>query len=743
MEIDFIKDLNEQQQAAVRHLEGPVVIIAGAGSGKTRVLTYRIAYSIAKQVAEPHQILALTFTNKAAKEMQERIHQLIGSPAKSLWMGTFHSIFAKILRFDADKIGFTNNFTIYDADDSANLVKKIISELGYDEKVFKHKSIYHKISAAKNHLVQPTGYLAFVKFLDAYEETTAKVYAAYQMRLLKANAMDFDDLLTNTVKLFSDHPEILYRYQNRFRYILVDEYQDTNHAQYVITKKLAAIHQNICVVGDDAQSIYSFRGADIRNILHFQQDYSNAVIFKLEQNYRSTDTIVQVANAVIRHNKAQIPKLVFTQNEPGEKIRLMEGNSEQNEAAKVVEIIRELKLSKHYNNRDFAILYRTNAQSRVLEDALRRAGILYKVFGGLSFYRRKEIKDMLAYMRLAVNPKDEESLLRIINYPKRGIGETIQQKLIIEANKQNLAIWELLNMPALYEQNWRGAKTLEAFITLVSSFQVLTGKKDAYEVTRKIAQDTGILKELNSEDHEIRSKYENVQELINATKEFVANDGKEGDTSLDAFMQEVSLATDFDQDIENPNIVSLMTVHSAKGLEFPVVFIVGLEEGLFPSAMSAKTKEDIEEERRLFYVAVTRSCHELILSYARSRLYFGTPQFPSPSRFIDEIDPKQIQKVGRTNLTKSTDDKITPKTLPQNYKPVVRNHTPQTNKVTHDYDDNSKLAPNMQVFHEQFGKGLVRKIEGSNEDRRAFVDFGTRGQKTLLLKYAKLKILSD
>ena len=746
MEVNFLKELNTQQCLAVQHIEGPVMIIAGAGSGKTRVLTYRIAYSIANQVAAPHEILALTFTNKAAREMQERIQHLIGNAAKSLWMGTFHSVFAKILRFDAEKIGFTSNFTIYDTDDSASLIKKIITELGYDDKVFKPKNIQYKISTAKNNLIEPGNYLAFIKFSDAYEECVQRVYAVYQNRLLKANAMDFDDLLTNTVNLFSEHPEILYRYQQRFRFILVDEYQDTNHAQYIITRKLAASHQNICVVGDDAQSIYSFRGADIKNILNFQADYPNVAVFKLEQNYRSTNTIVQVANAVIQHNKNQIPKVVFTENEIGDKIRLLEGSSEQNEAQKVTEIIRELKLSKHYDNQDFAVLYRTNAQSRVIEDALRRAGISYKVYGGLSFYRRKEIKDMLAYMRLALNGKDEEALFRVLNYPKRGLGDSIQQKLIVEAEKQNKSVWELLNEPLLYKQNWRGAKTLENFTTLILSFQTLARKKDAYETTRKIAQDSGILKELAGEnDAELRSRYENVQELINATKEFVAAGGKDDDTSIDAFMQEVSLATDFDQNIDNKNIVSLMTVHAAKGLEFRVVFVVGLEEGLFPSAMSAKTKEDIEEERRLFYVAITRACQELVLSYARSRLYFGNPVFPPPSRFIDEIDTRQVQKVGRISAINESFSNLPPKKHTTGFvpKPTVRHHDPKTDRNTGSYyDDNANLAPNMRVFHDQFGEGLVRKLEGTDGERRAFIDFGSRGLKTLVLKYAKLKILS-
>lgn len=752
--MDFLQDLNEAQRQAVTSLDGPHMIIAGAGSGKTRVLTYRLAYIIQMHAADSFQLLALTFTNKAAREMKERIHTLVGAEARNIWMGTFHSIFARILRKEAEKIGYTSAFTVYDDDDSKSLVGKIIKEMALDDKKFKPRAVLNYISGAKNALVDPDEFAAN-HVTDTFTNVIANIYKRYNTRLFDSNAMDFDDLLVKPVELFDKHPDVLHYYQHRFRYILVDEYQDTNHAQYMIVKKLAAVHENICVVGDDAQSIYSFRGANIQNILNFRKDYPDTKLFKLEQNYRSTKNIVEAANNIIQNNKEQIQKLVFTENDQGDLIRVIEAPSETDESKQICDSIREQKMRFSYRNEDFAVLYRTNAQSRSVETELRRAGVRYRIFGGLSFYKRKEVKDVVAYLKLAVNPRDEAAIDRVINYPARGIGDTTMDKLRVAADAGNVPLWDVLCNAKQAGIQARAANAIDNFVTQVKTYGIKARDLNAYDAANFIANHTGILKELHTENSvESLSRWENVQELLNAAKEFTEDPDNDAH-SLDAFLAEISLFTDQDQDETDKDFITLMTIHSAKGLEFPSVFVIGLEEELFPNVMASQTRADLEEERRLFYVAVTRARERLTLSYAKSRYKYGAPMFNEPSRFLREVGdeflskPQQRQRTG-TTLGRSVAAEAneggpaTGTRLPGRFTRVSP-ATARAAAVTEENfegDDLTGLAPGMNVSHAKFGEGKVQTVEGAGAARKATVFFQALGQKVLLLKYAKLKILS-
>lgn len=717
-----------------------MMVIAGAGSGKTRVLTYRIAFILDQGLADPQEILALTFTNKAAKEMKNRIFQLIGPEGKSVMMGTFHSIFSRILRVEASRIGFTNNFTIYDSEDSQRLIKTLVKEKGLDDKIFKPRVIAGSISKLKNKLVNPKK--ALEDAYDDFDKTTAEIYQQYEQRLLKANSMDFDDLLVKSIKLFMTHSDVLYKYQHRFRYILVDEYQDTNHAQYLLTRMLAAVHENICVVGDDAQSIYAFRGANIENILSFQKDYNDTQLYKLEQNYRSTQFIVDAANSVIKRNKYQIEKKVFTKNEPGEKIPIVATGSEQDEARRVSGTIREQKQLYNYFNKDFAVLYRTNSQSRAIEDEMRRSGIKYRVFGGLSFYQRKEIKDVVAYMRMAVNPADGQALLRIINYPTRGIGKTSLERITVFAYENNLNIWEALNQIGRSGLSARVVNKVKDFVSMIKSFGVHAKKYDAFQTATHIAKQSGILKELHSENTiEGLGRWENVQELLNASQAFV-DDPDQEEKSLESFIADIALFTSQDEDDGDDDYVTLMTIHSSKGLEFKSVFLVGMEENLFPNSLSLETRADLEEERRLFYVAVTRAQKRLTLSYASSRYRFGQIQFNEPSRFLDEVDASCIIKP--TEAARRT----VASPIPSARKPAARRNLKPMSRATASGAPSSfkaaspdEIKAGLSVVHPKFGKGKVLQIEGEGASKKATVNFDAKGQRILLLKYARLQIV--
>lgn len=731
------------------------MVIAGAGSGKTRVLTYRLAYILARGLAHPQELLALTFTNKAAREMKERIFQLIGPPGKSIVMGTFHAIFSRILRVEAERIGYTRAYTIYDADDAQRAIRNLLKERNLDDKVYKPKVVSHAISMAKNRLVSPQQYAEFAT--DDFNLQVAKLYGVYEQRLFKANAMDFDDLLIKPIFLFQSHPDLLHKYQHRFKYIMVDEYQDTNHAQYVLTNMLAAVHQNLCVVGDDAQSIYAFRGASIQNILTLEKDYPDLKTFKLEQNYRSTQNIVEAANTVIARNKDQIHKRVFTENEAGERIRLLRTASEQEEARTVSNLIREEKQMHTYFNRDFAVLYRTNAQSRAVEDELRRSGLRYKVFGGLSFYQRKEVKDVVAYLRAAINPRDEQALQRIINYPTRGIGKTTIERLTVYADAQGLSFWEALERAAQSPVGSRAAGLIDNFVTMIKSFGVVARKQDAYVAAAHIAKESGILKDLHSENSiEGLGRWENVQELLNAAQNFV-EDPETDETSLESFLADISLFTDQDEKEGDDDYITLMTVHSAKGLEFKSVFLVGMEENLFPGALAIESRADLEEERRLFYVAITRAEKRLTLTFARSRYRYGNIQFNEPSRFLDEIDPAFLQtgegavrQAARPERRSATPPSSNGNSRPPrraSATPASSSPPPSRRPVAESGEDDfvaaeaSAIAPGMRVRHQKFGKGKVLAVEGENGSRKATVDFDSRGRKVLLLKYARLMIL--
>lgn len=754
--MDYLDGLNPSQRAAVEQTEGPVMIVAGAGSGKTRVITYRVAHLIRKDV-DPFNILVLTFTNKAAKEMRERIMKVVGTEAKNIWMGTFHSVFAKLLRVEAEKIGYPRNFTIYDTDDSKSLLRAILKEMQLDDKLYNANFVYNRISSSKNNLVSPAEYLKNAT-IQAEDFSTGRgklgeIYQTYAARCYKAGAMDFDDLLYKTNVLLREHPDVLYKYQNKFKYLMVDEYQDTNFSQYLIVKKLAANNENICVVGDDAQSIYAFRGANIQNILNFEKDYPDLKVFKLEQNYRSTQNIVNVANSIIANNKNQLKKSVFSENETGDKIKVSRAFSDNEEGKMVAEAIAQEQAVKGSKYQDFAILYRTNAQSRAMEESLRKLNIPYKIYGGTSFYQRKEIKDLIAYFRLTFNPNDEEAIKRVINYPRRGIGDTTVERIIIAADQHNVTLWEVICDPHHYLDS-RSATAVGNFALMIQSFQVMTKTHSAYDTALHIAQHSTILKDLYSDKSvEGLSRYENIQELLNGIKEFSEREDIE-EKGLDIFMQDVALLTNDDND-KNPNAdtVSLMTIHSAKGLEFDNVFVVGLEENLFPSQMSLSSRTDLEEERRLFYVAITRAGKKLNLSYATSRYRWGTLTSCEPSRFIDEInasylelDFKQQSKTGNPFFDdersawqqKETFSKPKPASVIKTTSILPKAHVPSADFAP---SDTSGLQVGMEVEHERFGFGKVINLEGNKPDIKATIFFKELGQKQLLLKFAKLKIV--
>lgn len=747
---DFLASLNDPQREGVMNTEGPCMIIAGAGSGKTRVLTYRIAHLIRDKDVDPFNILALTFTNKAAKEMRDRIEKVVGGDARNLWMGTFHSVFARILRAEAHHLGYPNNFTIYDTDDAKSLLKSVVKEMGLDDTQYKANVVYNRISSAKNRLISWQDYLANPVY--AADDSAnmrpeiGNIYKAYAMRCFKSGAMDFDDLLFNTDKLFKEHLQVLNKYQHRFRYVLVDEFQDTNLCQYFIIRKLAAVRQNICVVGDDAQSIYAFRGADISNILNFEKDYQDLRIIKLEQNYRSTQTIVEAANSVIAKNKAQLPKKVWTENEEGNLIELIKAVSDNEEGKLIASSVFEEKMQHQYKFSDFAILYRTNSQSRAIEEALRRMNIKYKVIGGLSFYQRKEIKDMLAYLRYSLNQQDEASFRRIINLPKRGIGDTTIDKIIVAANDHAISIWEVLENIPSFLGSGRAVYAIEDFVTKIKRFGIEIQNKDAYEAAAEIAKSSGLLKELY-EDKTVEglSRYENVQELLNAIKEYVDDPEKE-DKSLSAFLQEVSLLTSQDEDKDNdPDKVTLMTIHMAKGLEFKNVYIAGMEEDLFPSQLMLSSRSELEEERRLFYVAITRAQKKLFLSYALTRYRFGRLKNCEPSRFLDDLNSRFIKVSTRLGGVES----VTPnpnfaRSFVSGMKKTISSQpvAKPTYKPAVDFkpSDTSGLKEGMKVEHPKFGFGTVTKLEELGAERKARIQFTDFGEKTLLLSFAKLKI---
>ena len=794
----FLDELNSIQREAAKSTEGPVMIIAGAGSGKTRVLTYRIAHLIEKNV-DTFNILALTFTNKAAKEMKERIAKIIGhSEAKNLWMGTFHSVFAKILRIEAEKIGYPNNFTIYDTEDSKSVIKEILKQFNLDDKIYKPSLVLNRISDAKNKLISPQHYqnniLTQQEDQNSRKPLLGQIYANYQKRNFKTGAMDFDDLLYQTNVLLRDFPDVLLKYQNKFRYISVDEYQDTNFSQYLIIKQLAARFQNICVVGDDAQSIYAFRGANIQNILNFEKDYPDLKTYKLEQNYRSTKTIVAAANQIIANNKEQFKKTVFTENEEGYLLKVIKANTDNEEGQKIANHIFETKSQNQMMNSDFAILYRTNAQSRSFEEALRKLNIAYKIYGGISFYQRKEIKDLLSYFRLIINNSDDESIKRIINYPARGIGQTTIDKLTVAALEHDISLWMVISN--LKEFNLginAGISTkINDFVTQIKSFNLLLAYKDAYELANQIAVSCGIVKELyNDKTPEGVSRYENIQELLNGIKDFVEQPrtpqenelneviksvidpsnstefNQETDYSLktlDEFMQEITLLTNVDkEDDKDGDKVSLMTVHAAKGLEFKYVYIVGLEENLFPSQLSISSRSDLEEERRLFYVAITRAEKQAILSFATMRYRFGNITYCEPSRFINEIDDKYLDYPKENIQKKFSDDsfggyrtnylknnKLDENALTNNEKTKAITFNPSNKKLIKinsnlsssssilDTKLNKNLIAGDWVLHDKFGKGQISVLEGNWPETKANILFENVGQKSLLLKFARL-----
>ncbi len=752
----FLDNLNPPQLQAVLHTEGPVMIIAGAGSGKTRVLTFRIANIIHKGV-DPFNVLSLTFTNKAAKEMRNRIEKIVGNNARNLWMGTFHSIFARILRQEADRLGYPSNFTIYDSDDSKSLIKTILKELNIDDKVYKPNLVLGRISMAKNNLISANDYFQNEELINqdkaANRSKFAEIFMAYTQRCFKAGAMDFDDILVNTHLLFKNHIDVLNKWQHKFKYILVDEYQDTNHVQYMITKKLAAVNQNICVVGDDAQSIYAFRGANIQNILNFERDYPEVATYKLEQNYRSTKNIVNAASSVIKNNKKQLEKEVWTANEEGEKIKVIRNASDSDEGKKVAEFIFEDKKNEHLPNKAFAILYRTNAQSRALEEALRRQNIDYRIYGGTSFYQRKEVKDMLSYLRFVINPNDEEALKRIINYPARGIGDTTLNRLIYIAGSQNIGLWTVIKNIRNYPEIGNGGPKIENFGMMIQSFMTMTETTNAYELATHVAKQTGLMRTL-FEDKSVEgiSRYENITELLNGIQEFVEDDESEKEKILANFLEEVALYTD-DQKDKDPDrdCVSLMTIHASKGLEFPIVHLVGMEENLFPSQMALMNRQELEEERRLFYVAVTRAEKKLYLSFATSRFKYGSLIPCEPSRFIQEIDSKYLDMSlasfnKKSVYQRNTDDE----NIVFTSKPTVNRsifNTPKSSAPLPPEDPNfvpgdiSNIQIGDQVQHQRFGKGVVTELEGEGQNKKAKVNFDQIGTKVLVLKFAKMRIV--
>lgn len=756
--MNFLNELNESQRAAVEYTQGPALVIAGAGSGKTRVLTYRIAQLLSQGVPA-YKILALTFTNKAAREMQKRIAELVGTEiAANLWMGTFHSIFSKILRFEAEKLGYTSSFTIYDTQDSKNLIKAIVKDMKLDDKVYKPNVILGRISMAKNNLIVAQSYAQNSRILS--EDTAGKrpligeIYKQYQQRCKQSDTMDFDDLLLQTNILFRDHPEVLAKYQEKFNYILVDEYQDTNYSQYLIVKKLSDIHRNICVVGDDAQSIYSFRGARIENILNFKNDYPDYKLFKLEQNYRSTTTIVDAANSVISKNREQIPKKTFSENEEGEKIIVMRALSDKEEGFQVTNEIFKLANYEQQEYSDFAILYRTNAQSRILEEALRKRNIPYKIYGGQSFYQRKEIKDLLAYFRVAVNQNDEEALKRIINYPRRGIGDSTVEKLREIALKYQVSIWTVLcNLNKVADTFNSGTLAkLSKFAAMIDRFREQIPNENAYDIAYVIARTSGIVDDLSADETpEGVSRKENIQELLNGIKDFSETAYKEGkDDKLPAFLEGVALLTDQDGEKEgDQNKVTLMTIHSSKGLEFSNVFLAGMEEELFPAQQCVASPSALEEERRLFYVALTRAEKRVFLSYATTRYKNGQVVSSRPSRFIAEIDqeyldgyiPLREEPSGFKLRTAPGNpaNRTSPITI-QRQAPV---EVPEIDRSKLQPIDSNQVVPGMVIFHPTFGAGKVVNIEGLGVQKKAKVLFAEGGTRVLLLKFAKLFTQQD
>lgn len=791
--MDYLDGLNPSQKEAVLHTNGPSMVIAGAGSGKTRVLTMKIAHLMRNGV-DPFNILSLTFTNKAAREMKERIGKIVGEgESRNIWMGTFHSVFARILRTESEKLHYPSNFTIYDTSDSKSLLRGIMKDIGVDEKVYKVGLVLNRISSAKNNLLNAAAYMNNTN-IQAEDRQMAKpkigdIYKEYEKRCFKAAAMDFDDLLFKTNILLKDFPEVLNKYQHRFKYLLVDEYQDTNFSQYIIVKKLAALNENVCVVGDDAQSIYAFRGANIQNILNFQKDYPDSKTFKLEQNYRSTKNIVNAANHVIDHNTEQLDKDVWTDNEEGAKIKVSRTLTDSEEGNLIANNVIELKHNNQVQNSAFAILYRTNAQSRAMEEALRKKDVPYRIYGGTSFYQRKEIKDLLCYCRMAINPDDDEALKRIINYPVRGIGKTSIDKITFRANAEDKSLWKIISGAHLESlEIHAGAKNkVRAFVEMIQNFNHLSKKKNAHELVEDIAKTSTLLKDLfTDKTPEGIAKYDNIQELLNGIKEFVEDDVakaidldspqiEEGqEKSLAVFLQDIALLTDTDKDDKSDNNkVSLMTIHAAKGLEFPYVFIVGLEENLFPSQMSLSSRPDLEEERRLFYVALTRAEKEVRLSYAASRYRWGNLIYCEPSRFIEEIDEKFLEyntppekpqssfddergsffknqrtnntstlKKGMAKVTKKVPKVPEPKIIPPHKKMVSIDASKRPVDPTFAASA-SKVEIGLRVEHLRFGKGEVTDMEGVEPDRKATIKFDTVGEKQLLLKFAKLRILKD
>ncbi|MBO4480992.1 MAG: UvrD-helicase domain-containing protein [Bacteroidales bacterium] len=768
----ILNELNTAQQEAVQCIDGPLMVIAGAGSGKTRVLTYRIAYMLTQGI-DPFRILALTFTNKAAAEMKERIYKLVGGTnAKSVIMGTFHSVFYRILRAEGDKLGYTHNLTVYDTDDSKSVLRSIIKEMNLDPKVYVVNTVLSRISSAKSSLLSAQEYAANneITQIDAANGRPhiSEIFLRYNQRLKNSDAMDFDDLLYYMNVLLRDFPEVLYKYQNRFQYILVDEYQDTNYAQYMIIKKLAAAHQNICVVGDDAQSIYAFRGANIQNILNFKRDYPTARVVKLEQNYRSTQNIVNAANAIIKNNKDQLFKEVWTSNEEGERISVVQSGSDNEEAQFIANTISDYKVNYHVDNNQFAILYRTNAQSRALEEALIKRRIPYKIYAGVSFYKRKEIKDMLAYFRLAINHYDEESLRRVINYPQRGIGLTTVEKVIICARERKVHLWDVVDNPDAYQLdvNTAAKAKLQEFATKIKSYTAMLQTSNAYDLGKHIAFNSGLIEELKSDPTE-KERLENVEELLDSMKEFTE---KEPETSfneetgeiiteyfpsLDRYVENVALLIDDDQEKEKDlDAVKLMTIHAAKGLEFDYVFLSGMEENLFPSSLALNTRQELEEERRLFYVAITRAKKKLILTHCKTRYKFGSLQFCEPSQFLDEIPECYIKTTKKASAGRgafaqqrqgglfSKSYSTTPTTT--NLKPVA-SAQPKPKVIENPLaaqvgrpatpDD---IEEDIRVYHSKFGYGMVISTEGEGLEKKAIINFDTVGTKTLLLKFAKL-----
>ena len=756
--MNVLDGLNETQIAATKVINGPIMVIAGAGSGKTKVLTHRIAFLIENGV-DPFNILSLTFTNKAAQEMKSRISSMVGEDnARNIWMGTFHSVFARILRIEHEKIGYPSNFTIYDTQDAKSLIKTIVKEKKLDDKLYKPGIVYNRISAAKNSLISPENYLNDSEITSTDRSTgrpkIGEIYLTYHQRCFRASAMDFDDLLFKTNILLKQNPETLYKYQDKFKFILVDEYQDTNHAQYLIVKSLAARFENICVVGDDAQSIYSFRGANIQNILNFRKDYPDYQLFKLEQNYRSTKNIVNAANSIIRINKDQIKKSVWTANVSGEKIKIIKSYSDNEEGKVVANDIFEYSSSKNLDYQNFGILYRTNAQSRAFEEALRKLNIPYQIFGGLSFYQRKEIKDLLAYFRLSANLNDEESLKRIINYPKRGIGLTTVNNALTCANEADVSLWDVIDNPDQFgfSVNSGTKNKLELFCSMIKNYHSRIDKLNAYELSLEIAKNTGLIRDLSvDKTPEGIVRFENIQELLNGIQEFSKNSDEENLISLGDFLIDVALLTDADnKEDENLNKVSLMTIHAAKGLEFSNVHVVGMEEDLFPSMLSKNSRADLEEERRLFYVAVTRAKTSLTLSYSVSRFRWGNLIQCEPSRFLEELDPQFIlQTFSKQNKDKNFSKKTISTSKTSSFQNKFSKPPSHLKKITsngNNYSHNIekevlKIKVGDQVSHERFGKGKVVEISGDFPNTKATVFFPSAGQKQLLLKFAKLQLI--